>query len=250
MVKLLSAVKLSVSTFPDPHTYDFPEWVLVGDYFYKADDIVSFGQPLSVENVKEAYHKGIFPWYISGVPLPWFCPADRAILEFADLHIPRSLEKERRKAPFTFTIDRDFKSVVKACAASRRRGQFGGTWITPDFIHVYSELHDEGIVHSIEAWDTSGNLAGGLYGVDAGGVFCGESMFYLQPNASKLAFLFLIDHLEKRGSTWLDVQVMTEHMAALGAKDIDRAEFLDKLRETQEKRLDLFRDLVNTDSTD
>jgi leucyl/phenylalanyl-tRNA--protein transferase len=209
-----------VSTFPDPRSYDFPEWVLVGEYFYHAEDIVSFGDPLTADNVKEAYRKGIFPWYIEGMPLPWFCPQRRAILEFNDLNIPRSLAKEQRKNRFTFTIDQDFDAVIRACAASKREGQSGGTWITDDFIHVYSQLRREGIVHSVEAWDPNGGLAGGLYGVDAGGVFCGESMFYLQPNASKLALLFLIDHLRSRGSTWLDVQVMTEHMNALGAKEI------------------------------
>jgi len=227
-------------TFPDPRTYSFPEWVLVDEYFYRADDIVSFGDPLTSENVKEAYLKGIFPWNIKGVPLPWFCPADRAILEFSEIHIPRSLEKERRKGQFTFTIDHDFDAVIRGCAASKREGQLSGTWIDNDFIRVYSELHKEGVVHSVEAWDGDGNLAGGLYGVDAGGVFCGESMFYLQPNASKLALLFLLDHLRARGSTWLDAQVMTDHMQVLGTKDVDRDVFLDKLRETQEKYLDLF----------
>jgi len=226
--------------FPDPRTYDFPEWVLYGEYFYKADDIVAFGVPLTVESVKEAYPKGIFPWYIEGVPLPWFCPAKRAILEFAELHIPRSLAKERRRSRFTYTIDKDFDSVIRACATSNREGQSGGTWITEDFIRVYTDLHREGMVHSIEAWDEKGQLAGGLYGVDAGGVFCGESMFFRQPNASKLALLFLIDHLKSRGSTWLDVQVMTEHMQALGAKDVKRDNFLIKLEQTQELRLSIF----------
>jgi leucyl/phenylalanyl-tRNA--protein transferase len=161
-------------------------------------------------------------------------------LEFADLHIPRSLKKERKKQPFTFTIDRDFDAVIRACAESKREGQRGRTWITDDFIRVYSELHREGVVHSIEAWDAQDNLAGGLYGVDAGGVFCGESMFYRQPNASKLALLFLIDHLRSRGSTWLDVQVMTEHMNVFGAKEIQRSKFLDYLSKTQNHNLHLF----------
>jgi leucyl/phenylalanyl-tRNA--protein transferase len=226
--------------FPDPRTYDFPEWVLVGDFFYKADDIVAFGVSLTVDNVKEAYRKGIFPWNIKGVPLPWFCPERRAILEFSNLHVPRSLAKEQRKGRFKFTIDKDFRAVIQGCAASEREGQSGGTWIDEDFIRVYSELHDEGVAHSIEAWDAEGNLAGGLYGVDAGGVFSGESMFYLQPSASKLALLFLIDHLRSRGSTWFDVQVMTEHMKALGAKDVDRTRFLDKLKETQKLGIRLF----------
>jgi leucyl/phenylalanyl-tRNA---protein transferase len=231
---------MSPSTFPDPRTYDFPEWVLHGEYFYKAGDIISFGDPLTPENVKEAYRKGIFPWNIERMPLPWFCPERRAILEFADLHIPRSLKKERKKQPFTFTIDRDFDAVIRACAESKREGQRGRTWITDDFIRVYSELHREGVVHSIEAWDAQDNLAGGLYGVDAGGVFCGESMFYRQPNASKLALLFLIDHLRSRGSTWLDVQVMTEHMNVFGAKEIQRSKFLDYLSKTQNHNLHLF----------
>lgn len=229
-----------MSTFPDPRTYDFPEWVLSGEYFYKADDIVAFGEPLTVENVKEAYRKGIFPWYIDGIPLPWFCPGKRAILEFAELHVPRSLVKERRKERFSFTIDRDFDSVIRRCAESKREGQHGGTWITKDFIRVYSQLFREGKCHSIEAWDASGELAGGLYGVDAGGIFCGESMFFVQPNASKLALLFLIDHLISRGSIWLDAQVMTPHLKALGARDIDRGEFLNRLIETQSLDLRLF----------
>jgi leucyl/phenylalanyl-tRNA--protein transferase len=220
-----------VSTFPDPRNYDFPDWVARGEYFYRAEDIVSFGEPLTPENVKEAYRKGIFPWNIEGIPLPWFCPKKRAILEFDDVHIGRNLAKERRRSRFTFTIDRDFDAVIRACAGSKREGQLGGTWITDDFVRVYSELHRQGIVHSVEAWDDQGNLAGGLYGVDAGGVFCGESMFYRQPNASKLALLFLIDHLRSRGSTWLDAQVMTDHMKALGAKDIDRRVVLVYLKE-------------------
>ena len=231
---------MSPQIFPDPQTYDFPEWLLHGEYFYRADDIVSFGEPLTVDNVKEAYRKGIFPWYIEGMPLPWFCPKKRAILEFDGLHIGRNLAKEERKSRFTFSIDKDFNAVITACAESKREGQGGGTWITDDFIRVYGELHREGIVHSVESWDAEGNLAGGLYGVDAGGVFCGESMFYRQPNASKLALLFLIDHLLSRGSTWLDAQVMTDHMKALGAKEIERDDFLIRLARSQNKGSNLF----------
>ena len=105
---------------------------------------------------------------------------------------------------------------------------------------AYMALHAVGMAHSVEAWDAGGELVGGLYGVDAGGVFCGESMFYKYPNASKLAVLFLIDHLRSRGSTWLDSQVMTPHFETLGAKEIDRVDFLDKLKETQSLKLKLF----------
>ena len=227
------------NTFPDPLTYKYHEWVSFGRYIYRASDVVDFGTPLTVDTVSEAYRRGIFPWYTDGLPLPWHCPKDRAILEFTDLRISRSLEKERRKGEFTFSIDRAFAAVIRECSLAYRPGQ-GGTWITPEFEQVYCELHDKGTTHSVEAWNEEGELVGGLYGVDAGGVFCGESMFYKEPNASKLALLFLIDHLSTRGSTWLDCQVMTPHMKALGAKEIDRAVFLDRLKETQELHLEIF----------
>jgi leucyl/phenylalanyl-tRNA--protein transferase len=230
---------VSVIKFPDPQTHEFPEWVLFGDYYYDARDIVGFGGDLSVENLRNAYQKGIFPWPISGMPLPWFCPEKRAILEFSDLHIPRSLTKERRKNYFTFTIDKAFRDVIKNCSAAKRPEQ-GGTWITAEFVEVYTELHKAGMAHSIEAWDKNDELVGGLYGVDAGGVFCGESMFYKQPNASRLALLFLMDHLREHGATWFDVQVMTPHMKALGAREISRGQFLNKLKDTRARNLVLF----------
>ena len=227
------------SYFPDPQTHDFPEWVLAGEYFYYAKDVVDFGTPLTVDTVSEAYRKGIFPWYTRGVPLPWHCPEQRAVLEFDGLHIPRSLKKEKHKVPYTFTIDKDFRSVIENCAAAKRPEQ-GGTWITKEFVDVYCELHAAGMAHSVEAWNAEGELVGGLYGIDAGGIFCGESMFHKAPNASKLALLFLIDHMRQRGATWLDAQVMTPHLEALGAKEIDRDEFLYKLKETQDRNLSLF----------
>ncbi len=225
--------------FPDPIKYKFPEWVRHEDYYYYGKDIVSFGDELSVHNLIDAYRRGIFPWHIPGIPLPWYCPERRAILDFADLHIPRSLAKIRRRSEFTFTIDRDFDRVMYECSQADRPGQYG-TWITEEFISSFTELHRLGIAHSVEVWDTEGNIAGGLYGVDAGGVFCGESMFHLKPNASKLALLFLIDHFSTRGATWLDNQVMTPHMQLLGAKEISRREFLDKLKATQGLDLKLF----------
>lgn len=230
---------MPLQAFPDPRTFDYPEWVAIGDYFFRSHDIISFGTPLTVENVREAYLKGIFPWNTEGVPLPWHCPEQRAILEFDDLNVPRSLEKIRRTTDLTFTIDKDFHGVIHQCSLASRPGQ-PGTWITPEFENIYGELHLRGMAHSIEVWDKTGALAGGLYGIDAGGVFCGESMFYKTPNASKLALLFMIDHLRSRGSKWIDSQVMTPHMKALGAKEIDRGDFLDKLGATQELNLKLF----------
>ena len=229
---------ISTSSFPDPATYDFPEWVLADNYFYYARDIASFGNALTVENLIKAYEVGIFPWNIDGMPLPWFCPARRAILRFADLHIPRSLQKARRKSTFEITIDGAFRRVIESCSAAVRSGE--GTWITPQFIEVYCELHDRGRAHSVEVWNDAGALVGGLYGVDAGGVFCGESMFHTESNASKFALLHLVDHLEARGGEWLDIQVMTPHLKALGAKEVMRKTFLRMLKETQARKLELF----------
>ncbi len=227
-----------MTAFPDPRTYRYPEWVSIGDYLFRSHDVVAFGTKLTVENVREAYLSGIFPWYTEGIPLPWHCPEQRAILEFADLNIPRSLERSRRKNSLTFTIDKDFRAVIRECSLAFRPGQ-RGTWITTEFEKVFTQLHDEGMAHSVEVW-ADGKLVGGLYGIDAGGVFCGESMFYKVPNASKLALLFLIEHLRSRGATWLDSQVMTPHLEALGAKEIDRGDFLDKLKATQKLKLKIF----------
>jgi leucyl/phenylalanyl-tRNA--protein transferase len=224
--------------FPNPRTHEFAEWVLFGDYYYNARDIIGFGGDLSVENLQKAYRNGIFPWHIDGLPLPWFCPEYRAVLEFDELHIPRSLRKEYLKTNFTFTIDKNFRAVIEHCARARRRHE-SGTWITKEFIQAYTKLHEAGDAHCVEVWD-EGELVGGLYGVDSGGVFGGESMFHLRSNASKFALLFLIEHLKNRGATWIDIQVMTPHFEILGAKEIKRNEFLSKLENAQRKGLHLF----------
>lgn len=170
--------------------------------------------------------------------VPWFCPPERAIIEFAELHIPKSLAKVRKRTNFTFTIDEAFNDVIYACARIKRQGQ-RGTWITQDIYKSYNELHRLGVAHSIEVWENE-ILVGGLYGVDAGGVFCGESMFHLRSDASKLAFLHLVEHLQSRGSTWLDTQVMTPHFRILGAKEIPRDDFLRKLEQSLLEGLKLF----------
>jgi leucyl/phenylalanyl-tRNA--protein transferase len=189
----------------------------------------------------EAYRRGIFPWPIEGLPLVWFSPRERAILEFADLHIPRSLRREIGRAGLRFTIDANFGEVIRACAYTPRAGETG-TWITNDIVRSYTELHRRGHVHSVEAWEGEA-LVGGLYGVDADGAFAGESMFYLRPNASKLALLFLIEHLGNRGLDWMDIQMSTPHMELLGAKLITRDGFLERLARTRSRGLNLFDNL-------
>ena len=216
---------MSLIHFPDPEQT-------------AVEGIVVIGGELNTANLIEAYRRGIFPWPIDGWPLPWFCPEERAIIEFEELHIPHSLLREQKRTPFRLTIDEAFREVVEACANSTRKDDVG-TWITSDVIRAYSKLHDFGQAHSAEAWDGD-KLVGGIYGVDPGGAFAGESMFYLRPNASKLALLHLIGHLRERGLDWLDIQVMTPHMRAFGAKCITRREFLRRLESALARGLKLF----------
>jgi len=202
------------------------------------EGIVAVGGNLEPQNLLQAYRAGIFPWPMEGWPLAWFCPPERAVLDFAHLHIPRRLARESRRAPFSFSIDGNFRGVIEACAGVTRAGE-AGTWITPQVVRAYTELHRLGHAHSVEACE-GGRLVGGLYGVDADGAFAGESMFYLRPNASKLALLHLVEHLRRRGLDWIDIQVMTPHMDALGARLISRDEFLARLAATRARGLRLF----------
>ena len=216
---------MSLINFPDPR-----------DAAYS--DIVVIGGSLTAVNLLSAYRQGIFPWPIEGLPLTWFCPRERGVIEFKDLHVPRSLVRVKRRAPFRFTVDQDFGAVIRACAKAKRAGE-EGTWITPEMIRAYCDLHERGHAHSVETWEGD-LLVGGVYGVDAGGAFSGESMFFLRPNASKLALLYLIEHLAARGLEWIDIQMLTPHMEALGAKLISREEFIERLALARARNLDLF----------
>jgi len=202
--------------FPDPSTAD-------------ENGVVGFGGDLEVETLFEAYSHGIFPWPHEGLPLLWFSPDPRAILRFDRLRIPKSLAKVMKRAPFTFSFDEDFEGVIRACSSTKRPEQ-RGTWITEEMIEAYLRFHQAGFAHSVEVW-AGKTLVGGLYGVCIGQVFCGESMFFREPNASKLALLHLIEHLRKQGAEWMDIQVMTPHMEKLGALEVPREEYLDMLKQ-------------------
>ena len=202
------------------------------------DGIVALGGPLTATNLLRAYCSGIFPWPVNEDIIPWCCPEERGILEFNELHIPRRLARTRKQSTFHFTIDRSFPQVITHCATVQREHE-SGTWITEQMIDAYCELHRQGHAHSVEVWEGT-DLVGGLYGVDACGSFSGESMFSLQSNASKLALLFLIEHLKERGLDWIDIQMVTPHLEALGAKTISRADYLERLTATQKCRLILF----------
>jgi leucyl/phenylalanyl-tRNA---protein transferase len=183
---------------------------------------------LTLENLRAAYRSGIFPWPGSaGEPIPWCSPDPRAVLVFSELTPGRTLGKALRRDVFTYSIDRAFPDVIAACAAAPRPGQ-DGTWIASAIVAAYTALHRAGVAHSVEVW-RGDSLVGGLYGVDAGGLFCGESMFHREDNTSKLAILHLASHLRTRGSLWMDIQQLTPHMARLGAREITRAHYLAQL---------------------
>ena len=213
-----------MSRFPDPRR--------------ARGDVIALGDDLRVETLRDAYRHGIFPWPHELMPLPWFSPRRRTVLFFEELHVGRTLRKAMKRADLAFTIDRDFRAVIAACAASERPDQ-EGTWIGPEIVQAYTDLHDAGDAHSVEVWQDD-QLVGGLYGVDAGGVFTGESMFHRVPDASKLALVHLVEQMRTRGATWLDCQVMTPHMRTLGARDIARPRFLDMLAEAQGRGVELF----------
>jgi leucyl/phenylalanyl-tRNA---protein transferase len=213
---------MPILEFPDPRSAN-PEGV------------VAIGGDLHPDSLLLAYRQGIFPWPVEGLPLLWFCPAERGVLEFTELHLPRSLVYARRHTTLRFTIDAAFAAVIRACADTPRPGQ-DGTWITPQIVTAYTRLHRLGITHSVEAWNGT-HLVGGVYGVEVDGAFAAESMFHHEPNASKLALLHLVDHLRQRGLDWLDIQVLTPHLARLGARAIPRDEFLGKLRRTRARGL-------------
>src|SRR5438045_995810 len=122
--------------FPDPQTYSFPAWTPIGQYLFRSQDVISFGTPLTANNVREAYSKGVFPWYTEGLPLPWHCPECRAVLDLDEVRVTRSLAKLRRKNNHTFSVNRDFVGVIRGCSQTYRPGQLG-TWITPEFEKVY-----------------------------------------------------------------------------------------------------------------
>jgi leucyl/phenylalanyl-tRNA--protein transferase len=203
--------------------------------------LVALDYNLSAARVISAYRHGIFPWPDGHPrhPIPWVCPPQRAVLEFELLRIPRSLQKARRRqAALQFTFDRAFDAVIQACAAAPRPGQ-RGTWITPPMVAAYREVHRLGHAHSIEAW-AGDTLVAGIYGVTAGGVFAGESMFHRIDDGSKLCLLQLVEHLQDRGSTWIDIQQLTPHLAALGARELPRADFLARLAAEQSRTRRLF----------
>jgi leucyl/phenylalanyl-tRNA---protein transferase len=189
-----------------------------------AQGLVAVGGDLSVQRLLLAYRSGIFPWTVD--PVTWWSPEPRAIFELDQFHVSRSLARVIRKGAFRTTVDCGFRRVMEGCAAPApgRRS----TWISPEFIEAYTELHTQGHAHSVECWQGR-RLVGGIYGVAIGGFFAGESMFHRVNDASKVALFHLVEHLRSKGFVLFDIQMLTPITAQLGGVTIPRAEYLRRL---------------------
>ena len=210
-------------------------WLGPGDPFppveralEEPNGLLAAGADLSETRLLEAYASGIFPWYSSGQPVLWWSPDPRMVLVPAELRIPRSLKKRLVRRDYEVRADTVFEEVIRACAAPRR-GQ-DGTWITEDMVEAYLRLHEAGHAHSVETW-IGGRLAGGLYGVELGRMFYGESMFARAPDASKIALTYLVRQLARRDCGMIDCQMKTALLARFGAREIPRSQFVRTLAE-------------------
>ncbi len=210
-------------TFPDPNLA-----------CSEPNGLLAAGGNLRPDTLIKAYRAGIFPWYEHNQPLLWWSPDPRAVIYPDHLHISKSLRKTLRAGRYEVSTDRAFEAVIHACAAKRNTAD--GTWITEAMISAYTELFERGIAHSVECW-MGGQLAGGLYGIAAGGVFCGESMFSWRPDTSKIALAHLAKALHLSGFSLIDCQIGNDHLFTLGAVMIDRTEFLDILHSHVESKI-------------
>ena len=205
--------------------HDFPT---VDTARVEPNGLLCMGGNLNPETVLTAYSLGIFPWYSEGQPILWWSPDPRMVLFPNDFKVSKSLAKTMRSGKFEIRFDSVFSEVISACAAPR--GYSNGTWILPPMQKAYTELHEIGFAHSAEAW-RDGELVGGLYGIAMGRMFYGESMFSRETDASKVAFVAMVEKLSADGFELIDCQQETQHLASFGARTIPRKQFTQKLQE-------------------
>ena len=189
-----------------------------------ADGILAVGGDLSPARLQLAYKSGIFPWFEEGEPIIWWSPNPRMVLFLDELIVSKSMRNILNRNVFKVTFNQDFRAVISNCQNIKRDGQ-NGTWITNDMVEAYCKLHELGIAKSVEVWQDDA-LVGGLYGIDLGNVFCGESMFSKASNASKVAFITLVNQLKKDNYKLLDCQVYNPHLESLGCREIYRESFM------------------------
>lgn len=192
------------------------------------EGILAIGGDLRPERLMLAYHNGIFPWFEDDEPILWWSPPERMVLLFPELKVSKSMRNVINRKQFTLTWNTAFADVIANCRDIKRDGQ-AGTWITDDMTEAYIKLHEMGHAKSLEVWQ-DGVLVGGLYGIDLGHIFCGESMFSKVSNASKIAFIALAQKLERENYRLLDCQVHNDHLESLGAREILREHFLEILQ--------------------
>ncbi len=191
------------------------------------EGLLAYGGDLSPERLLEAYSSGIFPWFGENDPILWWSPDPRAILYPKEFQISTSLKKKIRSNLYEYKIDANFASVISHCASVKRLGQ-NGTWIVPQIIEAYTNLHKLGFAHSFEVYFGQ-RLVGGLYGIRLGNLFFGESMFHLMRDCSKLAMYSLCEYAKKESFDFIDCQMPTPHLLSLGAKTVSRDDYLDML---------------------
>jgi len=197
------------------------------------EGLLAYGGDLNPDRVLMAYRQGIFPWYNEGDPILWWSPDPRLLLYPDQFKIHRSLRKKLRQKHFTVKLDRNFERVMQHCAKVPRRGQ-EGSWILPEVIECYTMLHYRGFAHSVEVYDESDELVGGLYGISTGRAFFGESMFSLKSDASKVALAHMVELAKAWDFAFIDCQIPSDHLQRLGAVKVSRDRFLDELEETQQ----------------
>lgn len=200
--------------FPDPH---------LGE----DDGLVAVGGDLSVDRLLLAYSNGFFPWFSyrnNQEPL-WFCPLQRFVIFPSEIHVSHSMQQLINKGQLKPTINKDFEGVIQGCATAQNRNKEEGAWLGPNMIEAYTELHRQGFAASVEIWDED-RLVGGLYGVNLGNAFFGESMFSLVPNASKLALIHLARMFEILGGKLIDCQFETSHLRSMGGRFIPYEEYI------------------------
>ena len=190
--------------------------------------ILAIGGDLNPKRLLKAYQNGIFPWFNDGEPIIWYAPDPRMVLKPKEVYISKSMRKVLRDGQFKVTFNRSFEKVINACQTINRKDQFG-TWLTDDLKKSLIELHQMDYAKSVEVWQDD-DLVGGLYGIDLGDVFCGDSMFSYVSNASKVAFIYLCQYLEESDYKLLDCQIYNEHLASLGAYEIPREQYMRYLR--------------------
>jgi leucyl/phenylalanyl-tRNA--protein transferase len=213
-----------VKANPSKHI-GFPDPRLAG-----ADGLLAAGGNLESHTLLEAYRNGIFPWFNEDQPILWWSPDPRAVLFPEDIHISRSLRRFIRNTELTLSCDRDFKGVLEGCAQSRAQQSEPGTWITGEMKSAYNRLFENQHAHSIEVWQQD-QLVGGLYGVSIGKMFFAESMFSTVDNASKLALVSVCKQLHQAGFELIDCQVSSPHLLTMGARELGRDEYLDRLEQ-------------------